>query len=73
MFEIHHRRSATSKNDRVVIKTGLKTVVEAGKARQVSGDLVVHAGTHEIVRNRLWFFKWELKDKDCYAQRAIRS
>jgi len=47
------------------------TLEQARHARIVSGDLVVHAETLEIVENPEWLWWWERKNYQCYAQRAI--
>lgn len=78
MYEVHYRRWFDTPDDYSVVGTA-KTIEEAAKLRQVSGDLVVHADTHEIVIDgfqfpwpSLWLFPWEQIDYDCYARRAIR-
>jgi len=73
MYEIHFRRNYGTINDRVVVKTGIRSLEEAKNLRFTSGDLVVHIGSHRIVRDPAWLWDWEKKDLNCYAQRAIRG
>lgn len=71
-FEIHFRRRFDSKKD--FTKVGFaSTIAEAKKLRKVTGDLIVHAETHEVVKSRVWLWDFELKDPNCYAQKAIKN
>jgi hypothetical protein len=73
MYEIHFRRSFNSKTDYTVIARNIDTLEEAEKLRVVSGDLVVWADTHEVVKDPAWLFDWERKDPNSYAMRAMRA
>lgn len=71
MYEIHFRRSAVSKRDFSLIASGINTLEEARNKRSVSGDLVVYASNHEVVKSYDWLFDWEKLNPNCYAQQAI--
>jgi len=70
MFEIHHRRWFDTPKDFVSIGE-FDSAFLAGKARVVSGDLVVDMSTGKIVTDESWLFSWEKDDPNCFAQRAI--
>lgn len=72
MYEIHFRRWHNTPRDfsRVGVAT---TLDEAREKRCMSGDLVVHADTHQVVKSPEWLWDWEKQDPDSYAQRAIRG
>jgi len=59
MYDIQIRRHFNSVEDRIVLKTGLRNLDEAREARVLSGDLVVHAGTNNIVKSDEWLWDWE--------------
>lgn len=47
--------------------------LDAAKAkRAVSGDLVVFAGTTNVVPDYSWLWNWEIEDQ-AYAFRAVRT
>lgn len=73
MYEVHFRRHLDSKEDFVCTAKGILTLAEARKKRRVSGDLVVHRGTHEIVMSEEWLWEWEKKDPHSYARKAIST
>jgi hypothetical protein len=56
--------------DRIVIGVA-KTLEEAAKLRQVSGDLVTLHGL--VVDSEEWLFPWEKTDPNCYAKKAIEA
>lgn len=72
MYEIHHRRSLFSTNDYALIGTA-ETIEEAKEKRVVSGDLVVHAVTHNVVQDIGWLWDWERNNPQSYAFRAIQK
>lgn len=57
----------------VVVAKGLSTLEEARKARQVSGDIVVHHNTSNLVRDEVWLFDYEKNDNSCYAKRRLQE
>lgn len=71
-YEIHHRRWYNTHDDYALIAC-CSTLAEARDKRVVSGDLVVYADTHQIVRSTEWLWDWELSNPNCYAQMAIKS
>ena len=71
MFDIHFRRHFNSKNDYVEVKRNLDTLEQARDSRAVSGDLVVFAGTMDVVPSDEWLWDWEKQDSQSYAQRAM--
>lgn len=71
MYAVHHRRSLCSRDDFSVVLYRTPSLVEAARARFVSGDLVVEFGSNRVVRSLDWLFEWEKLDVSCYAQRAI--
>mgnify|MGYP007017461403 CR=1 FL=1 len=44
---------------------------DAALDRKVSGDLVVHVETLQIVQDKGWLWGWEFKNPDCYAQKMM--
>lgn len=72
IYEVHYRRYYNTRTDFTLIGQAY-TVAEAKKLRCVSGDLVINAVTGEVVKNKVWLFGWEIKDPNCYAQKAIRD
>lgn len=74
MYEIHHRRFFHSRRDFARIASGVPTLEEAKARRQVSGDLVVHADTYEVVKSDEWLWDWEKKEeRPGYARKAIED
>lgn len=72
MFEIHFRKWRD--NPQAFSLVGKATTLEEARDKRcMSGDLVVHAGTHRIVKSQKWLWDWEQKNSDSYAQRAIRD
>jgi hypothetical protein len=67
MFSIISIRDSNLR-DRRVLSSGYPSALAAGRARVVSGDLVVDA-TGNVVRSALWLFPWERADPTCFAQR----
>lgn len=55
----------------VVIADNLSTLEAAGKARQVSGDLVVDKTTNEVPKDSIWLWDWERQDGMTYAHRQF--
>lgn len=39
--------------------------------RKLSGDIVVHAGTNNLLMSDVWFWDWEKRDPNCYAQKLM--
>lgn len=72
MFIVIYIRGDNLRDYRVV-SYGHKTVMAAGQARKVSGDLVVDGRTGLLVRNKVWLFPWERKDQNSFAQRMLRK
>lgn len=79
MYDIIHFRHLGQPDDGfVTIATGLATLAEARDRREVSGDVVVHTGTFQVVKSDEWLWDWEkVKTTDSYhngqsyAARAI--
>lgn len=72
LYDILFPRGYTDMKDSTLIAEGL-TKPQAILLRVVSGDLVVHHGTHDLVTEPWWLFGWELdEDRDSYARRAIQ-
>ncbi len=57
----------------VVVAQSLKSLEEASNSRQVSGDIVVHHNTTNVVRDEAWLWDWEKNDDGCYAKRRIQK
>lgn len=55
----------------VITAKNLPHLFAAKDARRLSGDLVVRAGTQEVVGNTAWLWGWELADPTCYAHRQV--
>ena len=72
MYQLHFRRFLHDQKDYVMLLGGqmFSTLEQARDARQVSGDLVVGAGTTEVVRSTRWMWDWEKADPISYAMRA---
>lgn len=61
-------------NPRSYIKLGsFRTLKEAARARQMTGDLVFNLESGEIEQSQEWLFDWERKDPNCYAVRNQKS
>lgn len=43
------------------------TLDDAKNARECSGELVVHAGTYNVVLDPSWLWDWEKNNHDSYA------
>jgi len=71
-YDIHFRRDHDKPHDYALIAISLPSLEAARDARKVSGDLVVYAGTTNIVKNKSWLWDWEKADPDVYAQLAIK-
>jgi hypothetical protein len=75
MYEIHYRRNYDKPNDHTVVAKYITTLSRAAELRMVSGDLVVHADTGEIVTDPSWLFPWESEEfergEPSYAGKAI--
>ena len=77
MFDVFFFRDAVSPwrriapMDGVYVARSLQTIEAARDARQVSGDIVVHAGTSDVVQDYAWLWDWE--QPDSYALRAIEA
>lgn len=54
-----------------VLKTNIKTLKEANAARWASGDLVVYAGTLDVITDDEWLWDWEKKNPGSYAYRKV--
>lgn len=72
MYAIHFRRGYRTQKDFATMATNLHTLEEAKNKRGTSGDLVVYQKTGIVVDSQEWLEDWEKKDKNCYAQKAIR-
>lgn len=68
IFRNDHRPS-----DFVVIASGLTSLVQARKAREASGDLVIHTHSGQIVQNPYWLWDYERRNPDSYAHRELRK
>ncbi len=64
-------RSDTRPSDFVVIASGLTSLVQARKAREVSGDLVIHTRSGQVVQNPYWLWDYERRDPKSYAHREL--
>ena len=74
MFEIRFYRGLPPfyrKDDFALLVGGKKfsTPEEAGKARCISGDIVVDCETELPSTSLKWLFDWEKMDPKCYAQK----
>lgn len=47
----------------------IETLELCAEFRAVSGDIVVHSGTTNVVQSQDWLFEWEKKDPNSYAYR----
>jgi hypothetical protein len=54
-----------------VVAKGVPSLEAAQAARLVAGDLVVHAGTQDIVVDERWLWPWEKTSPVSYARREI--
>jgi dipeptidase len=59
--------------DYVVTAGAVPTLEAARDARSLSGDLVVRAGTREVIADPTWLWDWEKAQPHCYAARKIRD
>lgn len=57
--------------DYVAFHHGVHTLVEARNLRMCSGDIVVHAGTLDIVQDYEWLWDWEKTASVSYARSEI--
>lgn len=73
-YEIHFRRNYDTPRDFVIVgdRWFFTDLEEARRAREVSGDLVVHRRTGRVVNDPAWLWDWEREKLDCYAQKAMR-
>lgn len=69
-YDVIFPRNYDDLTDRSVIATCCSRE-DVIKSRRVSGDLVVHHGTNELVTDMWWLFPWEDIDPESYAHRAI--
>lgn len=53
--------------DFAVYANGFATAAEAGKARRMSGDLIVD-NFGNLVPGEEWLFEWEKTDPQCYVR-----
>lgn len=66
-----HRIYMNDQTHKCVVLSTHPTVEEAGKSREVAGDLIVDVlGT--VVNDRAWLWEWELLDPACYAMQSIK-
>ena len=72
LYSVRFRRD-NCPSDFVSIAEDLLSLVQAKKARQASGDLVVHTKTNRVVTNPFWLWDWEKKDPKSYASKAIEA
>jgi hypothetical protein len=70
MYSVIFRNDRDPLNCAVICKR-CPTIAYARAMRRVSGDIVVHSDTHEVVKDFGWLWEWELLDKNSYAYRAI--
>lgn len=75
MYDIIFMNDADlSKKSFTVLKSGIQTLLGARNARGVSGDLVVHHGTNNIVHSEEWLWDWELREgMESYAYRKMKK
>jgi hypothetical protein len=58
-------------DDRYVVIATCETIESAGRARQVSGDLVVDAATNVVASDSSWLWDWERDDTTSYARHHL--
>lgn len=71
MYELHFRRWFDTLDDYQLCGKA-DSLDEISALRKVSGDLVVYAGTTNVVTDPFWLFPWEKKDSESYARKAIK-
>ena len=66
LYDIRFLR-AEDPNDSVLLAERIPAR-QVAVARELSGDLVFHAGTHKIVTEDWWLWEWE-KENPSYARK----